>query len=93
MIVGFGSSRQFLNTGENPTSANLALRLAKTPSSHNAFLGPGASKSTLVAPFVDRYAPHRVCSAVAVWYPLIDSIKALRPNVARQDPQKSVSKS
>jgi hypothetical protein len=51
------------------------------------------SKSTLVADFVDHYAPYRVCSVVAIWHPLIDSIKAFRPNVARQNPQKSISKS
>jgi hypothetical protein len=53
-----------------------------------------ASKSTLVPDFVDYYAfPTRVCSAAAVCYPLIDSVKALRPRVAHQDPQQSLSMS
>jgi hypothetical protein len=43
----------------------------------------GASKSALVADFVDRYTPHSFRSAQAIGCPLIDSIKALCPNVAR----------
>src|SRR4029077_1252514 len=51
-------------------------------------------KSPLVADFVDHYAfPTRVCSAAAVCDPLIDSVKALRPRVAHQDPQQSLSMS
>src|SRR6202008_330141 len=51
-------------------------------------------KATLVADFVDHYAfPTRVCSAAAVCYPLIDSVKALRPRVAHQHPQQSFSMS
>jgi hypothetical protein len=52
----------------------------------------GISKFALVAQFVDRYPPYRVCSAPAIGCPLIDFIKALRTNVARQNPQKRISK-
>jgi len=51
-----------------------------------------ASQPALVAQFVDGYSPDRVSSAQAVGGPLIDSIKALRANVARQHPQKRLAK-
>jgi lysophospholipase L1-like esterase len=46
-----------------------------------------------VARFVDRYTPPGVCSADAIGRPLIDLIKALRPNVTRQNPKNRISKS
>src|SRR5437660_10172843 len=53
-----------------------------------------ASKSTLVADFVDLYAfPTRVGSAAAVCHPPIDSVKALRPRITHQDPEQSLSMS
>src|SRR5437773_406503 len=50
-------------------------------------------KSALVADFVDRYTPHRVCSTHAIRCPPIGLIKALRADVTRQNPQSRISKS
>jgi hypothetical protein len=80
--------------GFDPTAGESPYNAALDPVYEMPAFGMGdLSKSTLVADFVDHYAPYRVCSVVAIWHPLIDSIEALRPNVARQNPQKSISKS
>ncbi len=61
--------------------------------SEKAILHSWCLKSPMVADFVDRYAPHRVCSTQAIGCPPIDLIKALRANVTREDPQNRISKS
>ena len=51
----------------------------------------GLIKGTLIAHFIHRYAPHRRGAALAIWQPLIHSVKALRTNVARQHPENRLS--
>ena len=50
-------------------------------------------QSALVTDFVYSDSPHCVCSALPIGQPSIDSIEAIRANIPRKDPQKSISKS
>src|ERR1700733_14449166 len=50
-------------------------------------------KSALIAEFVDRYSPPRVCSPRAIGCPPVYLVETLRANVTPQDPQQRMMKS
>jgi hypothetical protein len=50
-------------------------------------------KPALIADFVDRHSPHRICSPDAIGCPPIYLVETLRANVTPHDPQKRMSKS
>ena len=72
---------------------NLGYTANEITSAASRILGHRPSKLALVAQFVDRYPPRPVGPHLAIRGPLIHSIKALRTNIARQNPQERTSKS